>query len=413
MAQSIDGYALDTSHVSERAYPGLWKLRLALGWTSLFANLVGLFAVSWDAQWHTAVGRDRTLTAPHLFILGSALVMGLAAVAAVLIETAWARRNPPVATYGTRFAGFFSSSLGAYLIGFGALDAAVSFPLDQYWHTLYGVDLTFWAPFHIMLAVGFCVSTLGAAYMLAEGTHLATQQGAKGAAWVGYAGMILAFATLMGWFTYLVMPALSTGYVSLANLTVTVYPLMLGAFGTFVLMMARRVLPGLPAATSVAVVYLFFGLVNYLIVPPLMTLNLRLEQQNMLPGAPTVSLAAMQWQYSLILAAVLLDLAVWLAQRKGGTVRKSNRMMLSAVLIGLSLAVLFSPSFLTSAQRYSNPLAAGATAVGSMVGQARTDLRPTNVVVIVGVSLLLGLLGIVVGNWFSAGIGESMRRKER
>jgi hypothetical protein len=61
MAQSIESQQLSSSRASEPALPGLWKVRLALGWTILFAALVGLFAVSWDIQWHTAVGRDRTL----------------------------------------------------------------------------------------------------------------------------------------------------------------------------------------------------------------------------------------------------------------------------------------------------------------------------------------------------------------
>ena len=77
MAQTIESHQLSNSQMSEPASPGLWKLHLALGWTILFAALVGLFAVIWDIQWHTAVGRDRTLTAPHLFILGSATLMVL------------------------------------------------------------------------------------------------------------------------------------------------------------------------------------------------------------------------------------------------------------------------------------------------------------------------------------------------
>ncbi len=138
MAQSIDSHALGVSRASERAYPELWKLRLVAGGIILFAAVVELFSVSWDIQWHTAVGRDRTLTMPHLFILGGIVVMGLTALAAVLTETVWTRRRPALAQGGTVFAGFFSSSLGAYLAGYGALDAAIAFPLDQYWHTLYG-----------------------------------------------------------------------------------------------------------------------------------------------------------------------------------------------------------------------------------------------------------------------------------
>lgn len=424
MARSIDGSALDTLRVNERAPAGLWKFRLACGWTILFAALVGLFALSWDIQWHTAVGRDRTLTAPHLFILGSATLMGLAALAVVLIETRWARLSTQVAKSGTTFAGFFSSSLGAYLVGYGALDTAIAFPIDQYWHTLYGVDVTIWAPFHVMLLTGFCVCCLGVSYMLVEGARLAAQQGAQWAARAGYMSAIVAFATLMALLSIFLPQALDTGYISLGRLTFTVYPLMLGAFATFVLIAAIHALPWRGVATCVAIVYAFFGLVSYLLIPPLMTWLLGVEQQSLLPNAPTVPALAIDWQYPLIVAAVLLDLVAWLAQRKGWSWKRTNRLTLVAASIGMSLAAIFYPfftnsQFLASALFYALSGRPIKTVVGSTsVKVAHPALQApafsiTTFVVIVVVSLLLGVLGIVVGNWLGAGMGELMQRKEQ
>ncbi|BCL77606.1 hypothetical protein ccbrp13_00710 [Ktedonobacteria bacterium brp13] len=71
MAHSIDSSALDVSRMKSPASTELWKLRLIFGWIILFAAVVGLLALSWDIQWHVTVGQDRTLTAPHLFILTS------------------------------------------------------------------------------------------------------------------------------------------------------------------------------------------------------------------------------------------------------------------------------------------------------------------------------------------------------
>jgi hypothetical protein len=415
MEQSIRVQALSGSPTQERSHLGLWRLRLALGGTILFAALVGLFAVSWDIQWHTAVGRDRTLTAPHLFILGSVTVMGMTALAAVLIETLWARRNPPVAKSGTRFAGFFSSSFGAYLVGYGALDAAIAFPIDQYWHTLYGIDVAIWAPFHIMAITGFCVCCLGVGYMLASGAHLAMQGGAKGAARAGYMGVIVALATLIGMLSFLLMDSLSTGYIRLGSLSFTVYPLMFGAFGTFVLVVAIRAVPWRMVATSVAAVYLLFGLLNSVLIPALMTLLLGIEQQHLLPGAPSASIVAAQWQYSLLIVAVLLDSVPWVAQRKGWSLKRTNGVTLSAALIGISVAALGYPSFLASAQR--------ASVVGSIAQEHRAVLTTAQasayqpqvsvVLIIIALSLLLGFLGTYVGNWFGVGIGEAMSRKEQ
>ena len=424
MAQSIDSRALNTSQESERAAASLWKLRLLAGWTVLFASLVGLFAVIWDIQWHAAVGRDRTLTAPHLFILGSATLLGITALAAVLIETGWARRSALVAKSGTAFAGFFSSSVGAYLVGYGALATAIAFPIDQYWHTLYGIDVAVWAPFHVMGLTGFSVCCLGVACTLVEGAHLAAQQGAKGAARAGYSSAVVAFAVLMGFLSILLQEALRTGYISLGSLTFTVYPLMLGAFGTFVLMAARRALPWRWTATCVALIYAIFGLLSYLLVPPLMTWLLRVEQQNLLQGASTVPVLALTWQYPLVIAALLLDGVTWLARSRGWSARRRNRATLVAASVGMTLVALFSPfifssQFLISTQRraFAADRVAGATGefaahAGKAVQGAPTGLNMI-VVVIVVVSLLLGLLGVYVGNRLGAGIGELMQRKEQ
>lgn len=426
MASLPDGSVLAMPLAYERTRMTLWRWRLALGWTTLFAALVGLFALSWDIQWHTAVGRDRTLTAPHLFILGSAALMGLIALIGVLLETAWARRNTTVAQSGTIFAGFFSSSLGMYLVGYGALDAAIGFPIDQYWHTLYGVDVTIWAPFHIMLLTGFCVCCLGVVLMLIEGAHLALQQGAKGAARAGYISAVVAFATLMGMLSILLPNALTTGYFSLGGLSFTVYPLMLGATGTFVLIMAIRALPGRLVATQVALVYACCGLIIYLLVPQLMTWLLGVEQQSLLPDAPTVPMLAIDWQYSLIIAAVLLDLVAWMARRGGWSWKRTNRVTFAVAALGMSLAAIFYPLFfdsqlLRSAQAHASRFGANLAHTFKSVADGTAAIQrsgplPTaslvTLVIIVVVSLLLGVLGTYVGNWLGAGMGALARGKE-
>lgn len=412
MAQSIHAQALDSTHMQQRSDSGLWKVRLALGWIILLGYVVGFFAFSWDIQWHSAVGRDRTLTAPHLFILGGVTFTGLVALAAVLIETMWARRNTSVAKSSTSFAGFFSSSLGAYLVGYGSLTAAIAFPIDQYWHTLYGIDVSIWAPFHIMEFTGFFVGNLGAAYMLANGARLAAQHGTKWAERAGYVGVIVALATLMGAFTFVLIPSIgSQGYIPLGSLTFTVYPLMLGVFATFILVIARRVLPWRIAATGVAAVYVLLGWINSLIIPPLMAFTLAAEQQHLLPNATTASALTREWQNALIIAAVLLDVVVWIAARKGWSLQKTNRRTLVAAMIGVSLSALFFPFFLLTALARSGLGGVSGVKVSPAGGAGPAPLLVF--VVIVVISLLLGLLGTYIGNWFGSGVGESMRREER
>src|SRR5215469_9445776 len=102
----------------------LWRLRLGLGAVVLLGSVLCFVGTSWDIQWHTLIGRDRTLIPPHIMMLGGVALGGFGALTDILVETLWARRNPVVAERTVRFAGIFSASLGGYVAGFAALDAA-------------------------------------------------------------------------------------------------------------------------------------------------------------------------------------------------------------------------------------------------------------------------------------------------
>src|SRR5438034_9086651 len=133
MAKTITGTAVfHDSTTLARSLRAVSTLRLVLGLTALLGAIIFLEGTSWDIQWHSFIGRDRTLIPPHLMMLSGVALSGVAALAAVLIETVWARRSPTIAKNSTPFE-TFHSSLGAYIAGFAALDAAVGFPLDSYW----------------------------------------------------------------------------------------------------------------------------------------------------------------------------------------------------------------------------------------------------------------------------------------
>ncbi|HYU76433.1 MAG TPA: hypothetical protein VEL31_27500, partial [Ktedonobacteraceae bacterium] len=117
-----------------RSLSSVLALRLSLGLVALLGATAFFFGTSWDIQWHVLIGRDRTLIPPHLVMLTGAGISGIAALCAIVIETLWARRDAVLARNTTSFAGMFSGSLGAYIIGFAALNSAIAFPLDAYWH---------------------------------------------------------------------------------------------------------------------------------------------------------------------------------------------------------------------------------------------------------------------------------------
>src|SRR5581483_369695 len=208
----------------------LWILRLVLGNLILLGSIITTLGVSWDIQWHSFVGRDRTLIPPHEMMLGGILLSGCVALVVVCLETAWTRRNPLLANDSTSFANFFHSGLGAYIAGFAALDAAIAFPLDAYWHALYGIDVSIWAPFHVMILGGAALVPLGATYMLVSAARLATRSGDHKTAHLGYLSAIIALGTTMAVFTYLLADSVDRqGTIGLGGGTfVNVFPFLAG-----------------------------------------------------------------------------------------------------------------------------------------------------------------------------------------
>src|SRR3984893_7443850 len=193
-----DSLSTSTSQ-SPSLYTVLW-LRLTCGLTTLLGAVISYFALSWDVQWHTFVGRDRTLTPPHVLLLSGIAVCGIGALLAVITETRWARNNQAMEKRSTPFANCFAAPLGIYISGFAALNMAVAFPVDQYWHTLYGVDVTIWAPFHIMAISGLALEALGAVYTLVSVAKMATSLNTVKEKYVAYVGAMIAMATSLATF---------------------------------------------------------------------------------------------------------------------------------------------------------------------------------------------------------------------
>ena len=133
MAKTIDGTAVFTDATPPaRSLRAVSTLHLVLGLTALLGAIIFLEGTSWDIQWHTFIGRDRTLIPPHIMMLSGVALSGISGLLCVLIESVWARRNTLIAQCGVGFAEIFSGPLGAYIVGFTALTAAVAFPLDAY-----------------------------------------------------------------------------------------------------------------------------------------------------------------------------------------------------------------------------------------------------------------------------------------
>ena len=367
-------------------------LRWIGGLVALLGAIISFIGTSWDIQWHTLLGRDRTLIPPHIMMLTGITIGGIAALAVIITETVWVRRHTSIAQEFTPFAGLFSGPLGAYIAGYAALNSAVAFPLDTYWHSLYGIDVTLWAPFHIMIITGMALMALGSVYMLASAAHLAINLHERRVERSTYIGMIGAFAASISLFALLVAEGSSPDRsVSLGFASFSLYPVLAALLLGCTLVAATYALPWRWVATSIVGVTFLFAFIDQLFVPPALTWLMHVEQLSYRSGhanPPPVSLVAVSWPLVFIVSAFLIDLCVQRARRKGWSERQ--------LFIGLVLATLI-----------------GGIPFNLVKPLAALTLAEHLGVVGILLSLIIGCLGSVVGTKLGQSIGETTHTIER
>lgn len=388
MAKALNSGTIAAPLVGSNPLRMVRTLRLALGYVILFGSTVFFLGTSWDIQWHSYIGRDRTLIPPHIMMLSGILVAGVAALSSVLIETLWARRNKQVAESSTQFADTFRGSLGAYIAGFGALDSAIGFPLDAYWHSLYGIDVQIWAPFHVMIIAGMAAVALGAAYILTSAAHVAGRDSARIPQRWGHIGVMIAFAVSLSILTFLLFDAYGEmGTIALGPATINVFTALAALFGLYTFVAAAHALPWRWAATSVTLVSFVFIAIDWLYIPPATGLLLQIEQLSYRrPGAhPTV--VVLDWPILFIVGAIFFDIVMYRARKRGWSTGKLLPILAASTLIGFLPLPLVYPIY---------PLYL-ATIVGVVGGL---------------LTLLLGFAGGYVGGWLGSRTGNVLQELE-
>jgi hypothetical protein len=351
MAQHSIGKASSLSTSTSQApslYAVLW-FRLTCGLTTLLGAVISFFALSWDVQWHTFVGRDRTLTPPHILLLSGYALCGIGALVAVIVETQWVKNNQAMEKRYTSFANRFAAPLGIYITGYAALNGALAFPVDQYWHTLYGIDVTIWAPFHIMAISGLALMALGAVYTLVSVAKMATSLNAVKEKRVASIGAVVAMATSLAAFTVLAAEGIDPDkFIQLGFTSIDLFPFLQGLLLSTLLLAIAYALPWKWAATSVVGVVALFMVISQIVVPPAITWLMQAEQLTFLAlhrsTPPQVSVLALTWPMLSLVSAILVDIAMQMARKQKISRRQLSLMLGGAVLIGCIPFTLVSPT---------------------------------------------------------------------
>ena len=273
-----------------------------------------------------------------------------------------------------------------------ALTAAVAFPLDAYWHALYGIDVAIWAPFHVMFIASMGLVALGAAYMLSSAAHLAARIGAAGSETRRAAslGVVLALATVLSLFTLLLFDALADkNFINLGFMSLNVFPLLSGILVAFTLVAAAYAIPWRWAATAVSVCYLVLAGIMALFVQPATDWLLTVEHLKYRDTPAFTSVVALEWFLTPLVVAILIDVFMHRARRKQWSRRKLTLFLALTAELGGALPVVFIYPLLPVA------LAVQLGIAGSLA------------------SVLLGLAGTYLGTIFGRNVGESLDSLER
>jgi hypothetical protein len=140
-------------------------------WAVLIGVFTTLFGLSWDVQWHTEVGPDSFWTLPHIFVYAGAALTGAAALTVVLLCTfaKEQRRAGWIPVFG-----FFHAPIGFIVSGFGAFGFLLFGLFDQYWHVIFGFDVSISSPPHLGLIFSDVLSMVGCALIFVRGNKTQT-----------------------------------------------------------------------------------------------------------------------------------------------------------------------------------------------------------------------------------------------
>ena len=228
---------LNPSDLTER------RLRRIGAWLMLILALQAELGLAWDRNWHDLVGRNEFFTPPHIMLYSGIALSGFIALFVVLVDTyRYYQKKPGVDDNSTvRILHFFHAPLGYVILGFGAFIDLLAAPFDNYWHILYGIDVTLWSPFHLMGTVGGIIVALGIAFVFASEAVIERQSASQPRQFLGLSGLEWGMLLILSAYLNLTIPA-NTAFIpiTLGPFQFITYPLPLAFTGAFCLVAAAK-----------------------------------------------------------------------------------------------------------------------------------------------------------------------------
>ncbi|MGI8730796.1 MAG: hypothetical protein ACR2LK_12555 [Solirubrobacteraceae bacterium] len=188
--------------------PAWASLPCGLAIVSLLSAVFGLY---WDVATHIDSGRDENLfgNPGHWFILAGLYGIFAAGFFAICLGRE-EREDRPGPTAIRIAEGWYAPLGGVLMLATGGF-ALIGFPLDDFWHRLFGQDVTLWGPTHLMLIGGAGMTLLSIAVIQAEVVRAMKTAGVEDReyAWVRHlrqvwlpGGLLIGLSTFQGEFEF-------------------------------------------------------------------------------------------------------------------------------------------------------------------------------------------------------------------
>jgi hypothetical protein len=135
---------------------------------AIISLITAVFGMYWDVSLHIDRGRDPGVFSnpSHFFILGG--LYGIFAAGWFSICLSREDRPDRPGPTAIRITRDWYAPLGGLMMCGAGLFSLLGFPLDDFWHRLFGQDVTLWGPTHLMLIGGAAMTLLGIAIIQVE-----------------------------------------------------------------------------------------------------------------------------------------------------------------------------------------------------------------------------------------------------
>ncbi|MGH2715534.1 MAG: hypothetical protein ACRDM7_16920, partial [Thermoleophilaceae bacterium] len=170
IAVLIAGHRSGRSALLSRAAAFSERVSRLPGWAALPSSVLGISLLTavlgmyWDISLHIDNGRDDgPLANPAHYLI---LVGLYGALLAGVLSAALSRERPSRAAVSLGNGWWIP--VGGLLIAACGAFALSGFPLDDFWHRIFGQDVTLWGPTHLMLIGGGSLAVLGAMALMSE-----------------------------------------------------------------------------------------------------------------------------------------------------------------------------------------------------------------------------------------------------